>query len=126
MLAGGRVIKMIGDEVFFAAPTAEAACRISLEVCRAADGDDILPPARGAVGIGLATPREGDYFGPLVNLLSRLVKVGAPGEVVVTEAAATDLPAETWELRPIEPAALRGIREPVRMFTVQFGRKSPV
>jgi len=126
VLAGGRVIKMIGDEVFFAAPTAEAACRISLEVCRAADGDDILPPARGAVGIGLATPREGDYFGPLVNLLSRLVKVGAPGEVVVTEAAATDLPAETWELRPIEPAALRGIREPVRMFTVQFGRKSPV
>ena len=34
VLAGGRVIKMIGDEVFFAAPTAEAACRIGLEVCR--------------------------------------------------------------------------------------------
>ena len=45
------------------------------------------------MGIGLATPREGDYFGPLVNLLSRLVKAGAPGEVVVTEAAAADLPA---------------------------------
>ena len=43
VLAGGRVIKMIGDEVFFAAPTAEAACRIGLEVCRAAAEDDVLP-----------------------------------------------------------------------------------
>ena len=120
VLAGGRVVKTIGDEVFFAAPTAEAACRIALEVCRAAAGDEVLPRARGAVGIGLATPREGDYFGPLVNLLSRLVKAGAPGEVVVTEAAAADLPAEGWVLRPLEPTTLRGIDEPVRVFTVQF------
>jgi adenylate cyclase len=120
VLAGGRVVKMIGDEVFFAAPTAEAACRIGLEVCRAAAEDDVLPPARGAVGIGLATPREGDYYGPLVNLLSRLVKAGARGEVVVTEAAAADLPADRWELHPLEPIALRGIGEPVRVFTVQF------
>ncbi len=78
VLAGGRVIKMIGDEVFFAAPTAEAACRVAVEVCRAAAEDDVLPPARGVVGIGAATPREGDYFGPLVNLLARLVKTGCP------------------------------------------------
>ena len=77
--AGGRLVKTIGDEVFFAAPTADAACRIGVEVCRAAAEDDVLPPARGAVGIGAAIPREGDYFGPLVNLLARLVKVGAPG-----------------------------------------------
>ena len=44
VLAGGRVIKMIGDEVFFAAPTAEAGCRIAVEVCRAAAEDEVLPP----------------------------------------------------------------------------------
>jgi adenylate cyclase len=120
VLAGGRVIKMIGDEVFFAAPSAEAACRIALEVCQAAAEDEVLPLARGAVGIGLATPREGDYFGPLVNLLSRLVKASAPGGVVVTEAAAADLLAERWVLRPLEPTALRGIDGLVRVFTVQF------
>jgi adenylate cyclase len=118
VLAGGRVIKMIGDEVFFAAPTAGAACRIGLEVCRAAVADDVLPPARGAVGTGPAIPREGDYFGPLVNLLSRLVKAGAPGEVVVTEAVAEELPPDEWVLRPLEPAALRGIDAPVRAFIV--------
>ncbi len=118
VLAGGRVIKTIGDEAFFAAPTAEAACRIGVEVCRAAAEDEVLPPARGAVGIGPATPREGDYYGPLVNLLSRLVKTGAPGEVVVTEAVARDLSRDIWSLRPLEPAELRGIEDPVRAFIV--------
>ena len=54
--AGGRLVKTIGDEVFFAAPTADAACRIGVEVCRAAAEDDVLPPARGAVGVGVAIP----------------------------------------------------------------------
>jgi adenylate cyclase len=124
VLAGGRVIKTIGDEVFFAAPTAEAACRIALEVSGAAAEDDVLPPARGAVGVGLATPREGDYFGPMVNLLSRLVKAGAPGEVVVTDKVASELPEEDWVLRPLAPTALRGIEGPVRAFDVRRRRAS--
>jgi adenylate cyclase len=119
VLGGGRVIKTIGDEVFFAAPTAEAACRIGLEICRAVGEDDVLPPARGAVGIGPAFPREGDYFGPLVNLLARLAKVGAPGEMVATEAVARDLPPGVWDLRPLEPTELRGIIEPVSAFVVE-------
>jgi adenylate cyclase len=120
VLNGGRVVKTIGDEVFFTAPTAEAACRIGTEVCRAAVDDSVLPSARGAVGIGSATPREGDYFGPLVNLLSRLVKVGAPGELVVTEAVAVDLKPGQWEVHPLEPTDLRGIEEPVRAFVVEM------
>jgi adenylate cyclase len=124
VLAGGRVIKTIGDEVFFAAPSAAAACRIALEVSRAATEDEVLPPARGAVGIGPATPREGDYFGPLVNLLSRLVKAGAPGEVVATTAAVEELSPEAWVVRPLEPAALRGIDTPVRAFVVERRRPS--
>lgn len=119
VLAGGRVVKMIGDEVFFAAPTVDAACRIGLEICDAAAADHVLPPARGAVGIGPVTPREGDYFGPLVNLLSRLVKTAAPGEVVVTEAAADALSPDEWSLRALEPAVVRGIEFPVHSFHVE-------
>jgi adenylate cyclase len=123
VLAGGRVIKTIGDEVFFAAPDADAACRIAVEVCRAAAEDEVLPAARGAVGIGPATPREGDYFGPLVNLLARLVKAGAPGEVVITEVVAKDLAGDRWSLRPLEPAKLRGIEDPVGAFIAE--RREP-
>ncbi len=119
VLAGGRVVKTIGDEVFFAAPSADAACTIGLEVCEAAGADHALPPARGAVGFGPVIPREGDYFGPLVNLLARLVKAAAPGEVVVTDAAAAMLTPDMWTVVPLEPAELRGIEGPIRAFHVE-------
>ncbi len=117
--AGGRVVKTIGDEVFFAAPTADAVCRIGVEVCRAASEDDVLPPARGAVGLGAAIPREGDYFGPLVNLLARLVKVAAPGELVATVEVVAELSPEVWSVRPLEPVELRGFEGPVQAFHVE-------
>jgi adenylate cyclase len=119
VLAGGRVVKMIGDEVFFAAPTADTACRIALEVCRAAALDPLLPPGRGAVGLGLVVPREGDYFGPLVNQVSRLVKVAPPDGLVVTEAAAAALPAGQWLTEELAPQQLRGVEQPVRVFAAR-------
>ena len=119
VLAGGRVVKTIGDEVFFAAPSVEVACRIGIEVCRAAAADPLLPPARGAVGFGAVTPREGDYFGPLVNLVSRLVKVAEPGEMAVTEEAAAALPVDGWAVRELDPQLLRGLEHPVRVFAVR-------
>jgi adenylate cyclase len=118
VLAEGRVIKMIGDEVFFSAPSVEAACRIGTQVCRAAADDEVLPEARGAVGVGPVTPREGDYYGPLVNLLARFVKVGAPGELVATEAAVARLDEDEWSVRPLEPANLPGIPGAVPAFVV--------
>jgi class 3 adenylate cyclase len=118
VLSGGRVVKMIGDEAFFAAPSVDAACRIGIEVCRAVATDPLLPPARGAVGHGQVTPREGDYFGPLVNLISRLVKVAAPGELVVTGEVAGALPSDRWAVRELEPQLLRGLEHPVRVFAV--------
>jgi class 3 adenylate cyclase len=119
VLSGGRIVKMIGDEVFFAAPTADAACRIGIDAIRAAAEDEVLPPARGVVGLGYATPREGDYFGPLVNLLSRMVKIGNPNDLIVTEEVAKELTPNDWSIEPLEPIELRGIEEPVRAFHVE-------
>jgi adenylate cyclase len=119
LLAGGRVVKMIGDEVFFSAPTADAACRIAVEVLAAASADDLLPPARGAVGAGPAVARDGDYFGPLVNLLARLVKAGGPGELVATESTVAALPAASWDSSPLGPTQLRGIDGAVHAYRVE-------
>jgi adenylate cyclase len=120
--SGGRVIKMIGDEVFFVAPTVSAACRIATDVCDAADADPLLPQARGAVGYGLANPREGDYFGPLVNLVSRLTKSALPGTLVVTHEAADELHDGSWILQALGPQPVRGVRAPVRVFSVSCAR----
>jgi class 3 adenylate cyclase len=120
VLAGGRVVKMIGDEAFFVAPSVDAACQIAFEVCRAAAADLLLPPARAAVGHGPVAPREGDYFGPLVNLVSRLVKVADPGSVVVTEEAASALSTDRWVVQELDPQSLRGLEDhPVRVFSVR-------
>jgi adenylate cyclase len=119
VLNGGRIVKMIGDEVFIAAPTADAACRIGTDVIRAAAEDEVLPPARGVIGVGYATPREGDYFGPLVNVLSRMVKVGQPGQLVVTEEAAAQLSTDDWKLQVLGLRELRGVSGPVKAFVVE-------
>jgi adenylate cyclase len=121
---GGRVVKLIGDEAMFLAPSGAGAARIALELCRAIAGDPALPEARGAVGYGTFGARDGDYFGPLVNLVARAVKVADPGSVVLTEPVRTDLgdtpaPGESWEIAELSAHALRGIGEPVRLYALR-------
>ena len=125
VLAGGRVVKMIGDEVFFAAPTADAACRIGLDVCQAATNDPLLPPARGAIGDGVVTPREGDFFGPLVNLVSRLVRLALPGDLVTTQSAAEALSGDLWTLRELDPQLMQHLESPIRVFAVSNPDSAP-
>lgn len=117
--AGGRVVKLIGDEAFVAASSAEAACRIAVEVCAAVAADGVLPPARAAVGYGPVTGREGDYFGPLVNVVSRAVKAAAPGAVVATVDAVGQLAGHGWDVGPVTPRALRGVERPVELAEVR-------
>ncbi len=95
VLAGGRVVKMIGDEVFFAAPSVDVACRIGAEVCRRRRRTRCCHRLGVPSDFGAVTPREGDYFGPLVNVVSRLVKTAEPGAMAVTEEAAAALPRST-------------------------------
>jgi class 3 adenylate cyclase len=119
VLAEGRVVKMIGDAVFFVAPSVDAGCRIATEVCRVASEDSLLPEARGAVGHGTVMAREGDYFGPVVNQVARLVKVATPGRVVVTGDAAVELSADRWSITELDAQRLRGIDHSVKAFEVE-------
>jgi adenylate cyclase len=125
VLAGGRVIKMIGDEVFFAAPTVDAACRIGTDICAVAAADPLLPDPRGAVGYGFATSREGDYFGPLVNLVSRLAKTAPPRTLIATQQVADALPPDSWNLQELEPQPIKGLETPVRVFAVTSTSPQP-
>ncbi len=87
--------------------------------------DPLLPPARGAVGYGMVTAREGDYFGPLVNLVSRLVRVASPGAIVATQEAAEALSADNWTLRELDPQSIMGLGSPVRVFAVRGADSQP-
>lgn len=86
---GGRVVKLIGDEIMYTAPDALSASSIALDLADAFDGHATVPPVRVGLASGVVMLRDGDVFGPTVNLASRAGKVGRPGEVVTTADVAT-------------------------------------
>lgn len=106
---GGRVVKTIGDEAMIVAPEAENVCRTACELCEWVDADPDLPRARGAVAFGPVTVRDGDYFGPVVNLAARATKEASPGAVVVTTEVLRRLDPAAWSAAHLSPRALRGI-----------------
>jgi class 3 adenylate cyclase len=55
-----------------------------------------VPPVRAGVNAGDVLLRDGDVFGPVVNLAARIVKVAGAGEVVapMSVAAAAGIEAE--------------------------------
>jgi class 3 adenylate cyclase len=114
----GRVVKLIGDAAMFISPSGTAAARIALELCQAVAADGALPGARGAAGYGTVAARDGDYFGSLVNLVARAVKVADPGSVVVTGAVRDELDGAGWNLVEVPEPRLRGIGEAVRLYAV--------
>jgi adenylate cyclase len=83
---GGRVVKTIGDEVMFVAADVAAAVRIALRLNEQSALDDVLPDARAGIAYGTMLAQEGDYYGPVVNLASRIVALARPGSVVASES----------------------------------------
>ena len=81
---GGRVVKMIGDEVMFVTADTVAAARIALSLSDAYGGDEQLSDVRVGLACGPVLAREGDYYGPVVNLASRIVNIARPGSVLVS------------------------------------------
>jgi adenylate cyclase len=82
---GGRVVKMIGDEVMFVVQTATSAAQIGLSLAEAYAGDELLSDVRVALAVGPVLVQDGDFYGPVVNLASRLVGVANPGTVLISD-----------------------------------------
>lgn len=99
---GGRVVKLIGDEVMFVADTLTGAVDIGLAIAeQLLVANDALPVHCG-VAYGPTVSIGGDVFGTTVNLAARLTEIARPGTLVVTDADAADLAAhEEFECVPV-------------------------
>ncbi len=115
---GARLVKLIGDEAMVVADDPGRLCRVALAICDLAERDPDLPSARGAVGFGVVTARDGDYFGPLVNTVARAGKVADPGGIVVTAEVERTLDPATWTVDPLGLHDLSGVAEPVHLSRV--------
>jgi adenylate cyclase len=82
--SGGRVVKMIGDEVMFSLPDEESALEVALSLAETYAEDDELSDVRVGLAAGPVLQREADLYGPVVNRASRIVNIAFPGSVVVS------------------------------------------
>jgi adenylate cyclase len=113
---GGRVVKLIGDEILFTAPTLEAGAGIALGLAQALADHPRLPQVRCGLAAGAVSHKDGDVFGPVVNLAARVVREASPGQVLV---AGPVLPAG-FEAARVGSRSLKGFGAPVDLYQLSM------
>jgi class 3 adenylate cyclase len=106
--AGGRVVKLIGDEAMFVVEDASLACEVAFDLMERSPYPVRIGLARGDV-LGL----YGDYYGETVNLAARLVRLADPSTAVVSDSVRTAADGLSFEPEPARH--LKGFAEPVRV-----------
>jgi predicted ATPase len=124
---GGYVFKTVGDAfcaTFWRGPDALAAAADAQRALAAEDWSAIGGLAvRMALHSGATDEREGDYFGPAVNRVARLMSIGHGGQILVSSAARelahSDLPAGTT-LADLGSHRLKDLVEPEHVWQLSI------
>src|SRR6185295_8134028 len=115
---GGRIFKTVGDAFYAAFPTASSALATALESQRALHQEkwNRLPGlrVRMALNTGNAEERDGDFFGPALNRLSRLLTAAHGGQLLLSLSTKTALDAvpDSIELRDMGERRLKDLSRP--------------
>lgn len=108
VLGEGRIVKMIGDEVMFAAEPANVG-EIALSLADTFSDPD-LPSVRVGVAAGTVVAQGGDLFGPVVNLAHRATMAARPGSVLISASLAEIVRADPrYRVNSIRPRRLKGL-----------------
>ncbi len=124
----GQVFKTIGDAFCAVFPTSMAALNASIEAQTALFQAGLAEErqngyphlrVRMAIHTGEAEERNGDYFGPCLNRVARLLAAGHGGQILISDAAnqivCLELPP-TAALRDLGEHHLRDLRDPERIW----------
>jgi predicted ATPase/class 3 adenylate cyclase/DNA-binding SARP family transcriptional activator len=120
---GGRVFKTVGDAFYAAFATAPAALAAVLAAQQAllAEAWEETGPlrVRMALHTGIAEERDGEYFGPTLNRLARLLQASHGGQVLLslpTEELVRDTLPEGASLRSLGEHRLKDLVRPEQVF----------
>jgi predicted ATPase/DNA-binding SARP family transcriptional activator len=119
----GYVVKTMGDAFHAVFRTAEEAAAAAIEIQQLV-ANEAWPAStelrvRVAVHTGHCEERDGDYYGPAVNRVARLVAIGYGGQVLLsgtTAALLEDLPERRVALRDLGLHGLKDVGRPERVF----------
>jgi predicted ATPase/class 3 adenylate cyclase len=121
---GGYAYKMIGDAFQAAFATALQALQTALNAQRALHTEQ-WPSEIGEVRVrmalhtGVTEVREGDYVGPMLNRVARLLSVGYGGQVLLTRATyelVRYILPEGLDLRDLGEHRLKDLIQPEQIF----------
>jgi adenylate cyclase len=116
--AGGRVVKLIGDEVMFTVLDAKTATEIALALVDAFERHDLLPPVRVGVASGDVVTRDGDYAGTVVNLAARAVNLAQPNSLLVDRTTRDALSDDAFRCEEAGVFSLKGFTDDVPLYRV--------
>ena len=123
---GGMPFKHTGDGVGVAFDTAESAVvgAVAAQRALAAASFDAVGglPVRMGVHGGAAQARDGDFFGPVVNRVARVMDAGHGGQVVVTDtvvdAVGDALGEHEIRFSDLGVHRLKGLARPLELYRV--------
>jgi len=110
--AGGRVVKLIGDEAMFMVDEPVAACTLATAMVEGSPH-----PVRVGLAHGPAVALHGDFYGPTVNLAARLVAI-APSSSVLVAASVKDAVVHEFAFDEVPTGPLRGFPDVKTAFRV--------
>ncbi|MGB6518855.1 MAG: adenylate/guanylate cyclase domain-containing protein, partial [Candidatus Cybelea sp.] len=119
----GYVFKTIGDAFCAAFARPEDAVAAILDAQRAIAAEDFSAidglRVRAALHVGTADERDGDYFGPAVNRVARLLTTGYGGQVLLSGPCADVVQAKLpphCSLRDLGAHRLKDLAQPERVY----------
>jgi adenylate cyclase len=111
-----RLTKLLGDGFMCAYPTPRLAVDAGARIIDAMSAPE-HPGVHASVHVGLAIPREGDYFGASVNLTARLLAFADRDELVATRAVLERCGELSWERAGT--LRIRGVSHEVEVFRLR-------
>jgi adenylate cyclase len=112
---GARLVKTIGDEAMFVAGSVRDAVAIASGLI----DDPKLPPLRVGLAAGEIVTRDGDVYGPVVNLAARLVAVAEPEQVVCDVECVRRYESDGGKTRSLGTRSIQGFDVPVEVHAIE-------
>jgi adenylate cyclase len=118
----GRVVKELGDGLMLwfddACEAVEAALDLQERFDEHSTQDDLPLWVRIGVHYGRAAQRGSDLVGHDVNVAARVADLAAPGEVLISEAAAERVAQQLEDVwcEEMGPTVMKGIPDPVGIY----------
>ncbi len=118
----GHEIKHTGDGIMAWFPAASSGLDCAQAIQQAVA--DLANPDLGVkIGINAGEPiaEEDDLYGTAVQIAARVTDQAAAGEIVCTNVVRELVAGKSDQFSEREPATLKGVEEPVRLFVVGEG-----